>query len=183
MYILTGPYDALKSTAIAELAVCVASGRSVFGRFNVLRPGKALIIQNEIHPGVYDERMMRHADLDANWMDNLLLISREDFRIDEHSMLLLDNIIAQEQLTFIALDPLSEMYPDDQGFDENNPTQMTALLNRLKVVRDKDITIGFAADTESTPLDSKSRSCRRYVTCRVASSSWQSSTGETARRS
>lgn len=144
VYILTGPYDGLKSTTIAELAACVASGRPVFGRFNVLRPGKALIVQNEIHPGVYDERMMRHADLDANWMDNLLLISREDFRIDEQSMLLLDNIIAQEQLTFIGLDPLSEMYPDDQGFDENNPTQITALLNRLKVVRDKNITIGFA---------------------------------------
>ncbi len=75
LFILTGPADRLKSTTIAELAVCIASGRPVFDRFRVLRPGKALIIQNEIHPGVYDERMLRYREPGADWLDKLLLIS------------------------------------------------------------------------------------------------------------
>ncbi len=144
LFILTGPADRLKSTTIAELAVCIASGRPVFDRFRVLRPGKALIIQNEIHPGVYDERMLRYSEPGADWLDKLLLISRQDFRIDEQSMAYLDNIIAQERLTFVGLDPLSEMYPDNPYFDENKSASVTEMLNRLKTVRDGGVTIGFA---------------------------------------
>jgi len=144
LFILTGPADRLKSTTIAELAVCIASGRPVFDRFQVLRPGKALIIQNEIHPGVYDERMLRYPEPGAGWLDKLLLISRQDFRIDEQSMAYLDNIIAQERLTFVGLDPLSEMYPDNPYFDENKSASVTEMLNRLKTVRDGGVTIGFA---------------------------------------
>ena len=143
LFILTGPADRLKSTSIMEMAACVASGEPLFGHFKMLRPGKALIVQNEIHPGVYDERLLRYAR-DGDWHHNLLIISRADFRIDEQSMMFLDSIIKAENLTFVGLDPLSEMYPDDARFDENKANCMTEMLNRLKAVRDRNITIGFA---------------------------------------
>lgn len=144
LFILTGPADSLKSRTITEAAIAVASGAPLFGHFRILRPGKALIVQNEIHAGVFDERLLRYADPKADWLDNLIVVSRQDFRIDEQSMRFLDNIIATEKITFVSLDPLSEMYPDEDRFDENRSEPMTEMLNRLKAVRDRNITIGFA---------------------------------------
>jgi RecA-family ATPase len=141
--ILTGPANRLKSRTGAELAVAVASGLPALGRFRVERPGKALIIQNEIHAGVYDERMMRYADVEAGWCDNLLVVSRQDFRIDPENMLRLDTLMAQEGITFAVLDPISEMWPLDEAFDENRAPDVTVVIERLKALRDKGRTILF----------------------------------------
>ena len=141
--ILTGPANRLKSRTAAELAVAVASGQAVLGKFSVERPGKALIIQNEIHSGVYDERMVRYADEEAAWCDNLLVVSRQSFRIEPESMLALDNLMSQEEITFAVLDPISEMWPLDEHFDENRATDVTLVIERLKQLRDKDRTILF----------------------------------------
>lgn len=141
--ILTGPANRLKSRTGAELAVAVASGQPALGKFTVERPGKALIIQNEIHTGVYDERIMRYADLEADWGDNLLVVSRQDFRIDAEGVLVLDTLVTQEDITFAVLDPISEMWPLDVGFDENRAPDVTVVIERLKALRDKGRTILF----------------------------------------
>lgn len=141
--ILTGPANRLKSRTGAELAVAVASGSPALGKLRVERPGKALIIQNEIHAGVYDERIIRYADLEAEWCDNLLVVSRQDFRIDAEHILLLDNLMTQEQVTFAVLDPISEMWPLEAGFDENRAPDITMVIERLKALRDKGRTIVF----------------------------------------
>ncbi len=141
--ILTGPANRLKSRIGAELAVAVASGRPALARFNVLRPGRALIIQNEIHPGVYDERMLQYAKESSAWSDNLLVVSRQDFRIDAANMLRLELLMREEQATFVVLDPISEMWPLEHDFDENKATCVTMVLERLKELRDKDRTILF----------------------------------------
>jgi RecA-family ATPase len=141
--ILTGPANRLKSRTGAELAVAVASGQPALGRFEVERPGRALIIQNEIHAGVYDERIMHYADREATWCDSLLVISRQDFRIDAQHTLLLDTLMTQEEITFAVLDPISEMWPLDESFDENRATDVTVVIERLKAIRDKGRTIVF----------------------------------------
>ncbi len=139
--ILTGPANRLKSRTGAEFAVAVASGSPALGKFVVERPGKALIIQNEIHAGVYDERIIRYADLEAGWCENLLVVSRQDFRIDAQHILLLDTLMTQEHITFALLDPISEMWPLDEGFDENRAPDVTVVIERLKALRDKGRTI------------------------------------------
>lgn len=141
--ILTGPANRLKSRTGAELAVAVASGLPALGKFEVERQGRALIIQNEIHAGVYDERIMRYADLEADWCDNLLVISRQGFRIDAEQMLRLDTLMTQEDIKFAVLDPISEMWPLDEGFDENRAPDVTGVIERLKALRDKGRTILF----------------------------------------
>jgi RecA-family ATPase len=141
--ILTGPANRLKSRIGAELAIAVASGEPALGRFRVLRPGKALIIQNEIHTGVYDERMLRYADDHSTWSDSLLVVSRQGFRIDAENMLRRELLMQEEEITFAVLDPISEMWPLDPGFDENRATDVTIVLERLKELRDKNRTIIF----------------------------------------
>lgn len=141
--ILTGPANRLKSRIGAELAISVASGEPALGRFRVLRPGKAIIIQNEIHPGVYDERMLRYGDGNASWCEKLLVVSRQGFRIDAENMLRLELLMQEQEATFVVLDPISEMWPLESGFDENKATDVTLVLERLKELRDKDRTIIF----------------------------------------
>lgn len=141
--ILTGPANRLKSRTAAELAIAVASGKAALDQFQVERPGRALIIQNEIHTGVYDERIVRYADEDSDWHDDLLIVSRQDFRIDAEQMLRLDTLMTQERITFTVLDPISEMWPLDETFDENRAPDVTAVIERLKQLRDKGRTILF----------------------------------------
>ena len=141
--ILTGPANRLKSRTAAELAIAVASGEPVLQRFKVERPAKALIIQNEIHPGVYDERLLHYGEPGAKWTDNLLVVSRQDFRIDANHMIQLDNLMTQECITFAVLDPISEMWPLDENFDENRAPDVTAVIERLKELRDRGRTILF----------------------------------------
>ena len=141
--ILTGPANRLKSRTAAELAIAVASGEPVLQRFKVERPAKALIIQNEIHPGVYDERLIRYAESGAAWTDNLLVVSRQDFRIDADHMIQLDQLMTQEGVTFAVLDPISEMWPLEENFDENRAPDVTAVIERLKELRDRGRTILF----------------------------------------
>jgi AAA domain len=152
--ILTGPANRLKSRIGAELAIAVASGESALGQFRVLRPGKAIIVQNEIHPGVYDERMLKYADTNASWCDNLFVVSRQGFRIDAENMLRLELLMQEQQATFVVLDPISEMWPLEPGFDENKATDVTLVLERLKELRDKDRTILFI---HHDPKDSERR--------------------------
>ncbi len=141
--ILTGPANRLKSRMGAELAISIASGLPAFGRFTVQRPGKALIVQNEIHTGVFDRRMIARAGPEADWWDRLLVISRQNFRIDSENMLQLDTLMTQEHITFLLLDPMSEMWPGGRVFDENRASDVTEVIDRLKELRDKGRTIIF----------------------------------------
>ena len=137
MAIATGPYDSLKSRLGAEIAVSIASGNSLLGRFAVPKRGPVILIQNEIHPGVYDKRLLAYTDLHADWLDNLFVISRAGFRIQPDDMLRLEMIMKKEAVKAVVIDPLSESYPLDPNFDENKSTCVTEMLELLKATRDR----------------------------------------------
>jgi hypothetical protein len=151
--IMTGPANRLKSRTAAELWFAIGAGLPAFGHFAIAQQGPALMIQNEIHPGVYDERMLRYKDR-TDQHQNLILISREDFHIDPEGMALLNKVIEAVTPILIILDPVSEMWPRERDFDENNPHHMTQVLERLKAVRDRDITVIYV---HHDPKDSERR--------------------------
>jgi len=137
--ILTGPFDALKSRLATEIVRAIASGESLLGRFDVPKPGTVILVQEEIHPAVFDrERVIPLLEgLPEEVANRILIVNRAGFRLDLEWIDLLEQMIIKTGAVAVVIDPLSEVTPTWPGFNLNQDTSVTEMLRPLKGLRDK----------------------------------------------
>jgi hypothetical protein len=133
----TGPFDSLKSRFGAELARALVTGEPFLDRFPIAKSGPVLLIQVEIHPGFYDERIIAlTVGLLEKHTDRLLVVSGEPFRLEQPYTDQLEQMVSEHGVIAIVLDPAGEMWPQSD-FDENSSTDMNRLFQVLKGIRDR----------------------------------------------
>jgi hypothetical protein len=131
--IIGGEPKTFKSFAAAQLATCVASGKPMFGRYEVER-GRVLVFNAEDRPAMTRDRiakMCRALDVDLESLE-LSLVDVPALRLDDAAqMSRLAATVAAYKPTLLILDPLRDLH----GLDENDARLMSALLVPLRVLQ------------------------------------------------
>lgn len=132
--VITGEYDAYKSTLGLELAWSLATGRPWLKcpAFRVVRKIRTGVLQTEIDPGAYDERCARFPPA-----RDLLLCTSPDFTLDR--ILELQVALDDAALEGIVIDPLGQVWPsharNGEPFSENAKSHVSPLMRELKSLR------------------------------------------------
>src|SRR3990170_1573492 len=135
LVIVTGQFDSYKSTFGLEMARAVVCGDKFLARFPVQMPGPALVMQKEIHPGFYDERVMELGIQDEA-KDRLFTDYSQDFKFKPGYGDVLTEMIHTKGLRLIVFDPLSLFWPfDDKDFNENDNSCVNRALTPLLKLR------------------------------------------------
>ena len=131
LVIITGLWDTYKSTTALELGYALATGKPWLRAFHVHKKGVVGVLQAEINPGFYDDRLLAYPPA-----DNLLICSDLSFDFDH-----LDDLreaIEVFNMDVLILDPLGQMYPDKasngEPFKENEKAHVARLMKRLKLL-------------------------------------------------
>ena len=137
LVIVTGGWDSFKSTFGAELAWSLASGDPFLGHFEVRQTLKMGIIQVEIHPGSYDERVNIAHPTRERAHDNILVASIPGWTLTDYDGLV--DAIDELDLEGIILDPVGRMWPARSpggysDFNENANEHVSPLLSSLKIL-------------------------------------------------
>lgn len=131
--VIGGEPKSYKSFVSAQLAVCVASGKPMFGRHEVKR-GRVLMFNAEDRPAMTRHRikmMCTALDVDIATLD-VHLISVPALRLDDAEQVeLLRATVAAVQPQLLILDPLRDLH----GLDENDARIVSALLSPLRVIQ------------------------------------------------
>ena len=127
--IITGSYDTFKSMFALELAYVLATGDDFLGRFPVRRRLRMGLLQAEIDPGSYAERLQVFVRTPE-------LVICSDLHFDFDRLGELAEAIEDYGLDGIVLDPLGPMWPsyarNGEPFSENAKTHVTPVLKALK---------------------------------------------------
>lgn len=131
--IITAPHDSYKSTFALQLGRSLATGESLLGRFEVVRPLSMVVLQAEIDPGSYRERV-------AVFGGSPHLHTCSDFTFNFNQLpdfvRYLD--IYVPDWDGIIFDPVGEMWPTysqaGEPFSENQKTHVTPILKALKLL-------------------------------------------------
>lgn len=132
LVLVTAPWDTFKSTLGLELAWSLATGQPWLTHYPVLRTMRVGILQVEIDPGSYDERL--------KWFpaaDELLAASCIGFTFDHMEKLV--ERIEDAALDAVVLDPLGQLWPsyalNGEPFQENLKTHVSPIMRELKKLR------------------------------------------------
>jgi hypothetical protein len=139
LVMLTGSWDSFKSRISAEIVRAVVTGDDFLGRFPTASPGPALIIQQEINKGAYDERIIAMADGVPDSAP-LFLYDGEQFRFEPGYDDELASVIKERDIRLVIFDPLTYFWPQDRFFDENNNTAVANVLAPLLKLRETGCT-------------------------------------------
>lgn len=131
--IIGGEPKSFKSFVSTQLAVCVASGKPMFGRYEVQR-GRVLAFNAEDRPTMTRNRaaqMCRALDVDFSSLD-LHLIDVPALRLDDMDQTdRLTRTVAKMRPTLLILDPLRDLH----GADENDAGAIAGLLAPLRILQ------------------------------------------------
>lgn len=130
---LNAPSKRGKSWLQNYIALCVASGRTIFDRFRVER-GSVLIVDNELHRETIAHRLPKVAGAlgltPAEWVDHVQVDCLRGRLVDLLAMELhYFPKIDPGRFRVIVLDAWYRLIPE--GFDENNNAHMSLLYNSL----------------------------------------------------
>lgn len=127
--LITGGFDTMKSTLALELAWSLACRRPWLHTFKVHRGMRVGLLQVEIDPGSFDERLLRFTPL-----ENMLTASNLGWTFDR--MEELREVVGDLSLDCLVLDPLGPMWPtfalNGEPFSENLKTHVSPLMRNLK---------------------------------------------------
>lgn len=133
--IVTGQWDSFKSRFSTELAHSIATGEKFLSHFDTVGTGGALIIQKEINPAFFDERIIQLMDGHADSVPIYVWPYEDDLRFGDGFEELLDEVIEEYNLSLVVFDPLAYFWPLDKGFDENSATDVTAAISPILRLR------------------------------------------------
>lgn len=133
LIIVTGLWDSFKSRISAEMARSVATGQPFLGHFPMKAQGGALIMQQEINKGFYDERILQ---LMEGTPDNTPLYTHYDpFQFSGKYGNDLRDIIYEYKLKLVVFDPLTMFWPQEKWFDENASAPVSLAISPLLQLR------------------------------------------------
>lgn len=131
--VVGGEPKSFKSFLTNHVAVCVAAGLPVLGRFPTVK-GRVLMFNAEDRPRMTRRRigrMCRALDLDIAALD-LKLIDVPALRLDDAGTVdKLRATVERERPTLLVLDPLRNLH----GLDENDAKIVSALLAPLRLIQ------------------------------------------------
>jgi hypothetical protein len=131
--IIGGEPKSYKSFAAAQLATCIASGKPMFGKYEV-QQGRVLMFNAEDRPAMTRHRiaqMCRSQDVDLASLD-LHLIDVPALRLDDDEQVnRLARTVRSMRPTLLILDPMRDLH----GLDENDAQIVSALLSPLRVMQ------------------------------------------------
>ena len=132
--IVTGGWDTFKSTLCLEMAWSLATGMPFLGNpsLAVVNPLRMGILQAEIDPGSYDERLLAYSPT-----DNLWTCSDLTYQLTESGVEDLYVTMRELELDGLVLDPLGPMWPSyawttGEVFRENAKEHVTPILKAFK---------------------------------------------------
>lgn len=130
--IISGSFDTFKSTFALEMVHSLTSGDPFLGRFRVNQRLRMGLLQSEIDPGSYDERLET-----VGAGSDLVVCSDMTFTFDKLAGLA--RAVDDYQLDGFVLDPIGDMWPTfargGEAFSENLKTHVGPLLRALKLFR------------------------------------------------
>ncbi len=132
--IIGGAPKCCKTWLSLELAIGVASGTDVLGRFPVENPGPVLVYGAEDHAEQLSERMLGICAARSLVLQDLPigLITVPSLRLDdEHDLSRLRATVAQHRPRLLILDPLVRLH----HCDENSAGEMSVLLASLRALQ------------------------------------------------
>jgi len=131
--VIGGSPKTCKSWLGLDFAVSVASGTPCLGRFQVPRPGPALVyLAEDALPRVRERvaHLCRHRGLSLSAL-NLHVITAPSVRLDRHDdRLALDQTVSDLQPRLLVLDPLVRLH----HLDENSASEISGLLGFLREI-------------------------------------------------
>jgi len=130
--ILSAPYDSFKSSLGLEIAYSVCTGAPFLSYFPVRQTGPVYFFQQEVHPGVFDERVINLRIATAHRSN--LWVDYDEFRFDGRSKAELETIIGVKKPLLIVFDPLANFWPT--GMRENDNPMMNTTLRPLLNLRE-----------------------------------------------
>lgn len=133
LVIVTGQWDSFKSRFTAEFARAIVTGEKFLGHFPVQSSAPVFIIQKEINPAFYDERMI--GLMRGTPDDTKFYVSYEDFRFNNGYGIELGNIIKFHGIRLIIFDPLTYFWPDERSFDENSSGDVSNAISPILKLR------------------------------------------------
>ncbi len=127
-----------KSWLVMGLALSIASGRKWLGRF-LTKPGKVLIVDNELHPEITAHRLPKIAEAMGihpdEYADRLFVINLRGELIDLKTLAIQLVALPKGEYSLIILDAWYRFQPE--GSDENSNADVSALYNLLDSVAAK----------------------------------------------
>lgn len=131
--IVGGEPKSYKSFVSTQIAVCVASGKPIFGEHET-QQGRVLMFNAEDRPSMTRNRvhqMCRAMDVNIATLD-FHLVNVPALRLDDaEQMERLDRTVGQLKPVLVILDPLRDLH----GLDENDAQVVSALLAPLRVMQ------------------------------------------------
>jgi len=131
--IIGGEPKSYKSFAAAQIATCIAAGKSMLGEYET-RQGRVLMFNAEDRPAMTRGRiakMCRALDVDIASLD-LYLIDVPALRLDDpEQVAMLSRTVAALKPSLLILDPLRDLH----GLDENDAQLASALLAPLRIIQ------------------------------------------------
>ena len=143
-----------KSWLVLYLALCVASGQALFGKFKV-KQGKVLLIDEEDALPLIHQRMsklMNGMELRNPNDIPLLILDNKGLQLQDHdSYERLSILILKEKPTLVTLDSLIRVH----NADENSANEMNDVLRRAKaLIANFDSAMVFTHHTRKPSKDS-----------------------------
>lgn len=115
------------------IALCICTGRRIFDRFRVSKPGLVLYIDAELHKNTLAKRILTVAQAmglaPEDYADKLHVVSLRGSRTDINSLGKLFSIIERGTYAAVFLDALYRLIPG--GVDENSNSEMTLIFNTI----------------------------------------------------
>ncbi|MDB5390217.1 MAG: Bifunctional primase/polymerase [Planctomycetaceae bacterium] len=124
-----------KSWFVMMLALCVATGRPILGRYRT-RQGKVLMIDNELHEGTFDDRLLRVAMAmgieRSEYAGKIVNLCLRGSLVDLPALSAELMLVEPESFDLIILDAFYRLLP--KGCDENSNGDVAALYNTIDCV-------------------------------------------------
>jgi hypothetical protein len=121
-----------KSFLALAIALCVCTGRALFGMFQT-RKSRVLYIDNELHKETFSHRIPKVAGalgvLSSEWRDELDVVSLRGHLADINQLDSFFRSIVKGKYGLIVLDALYRLWPE--GCDENSNSDVTKVYNVL----------------------------------------------------
>lgn len=159
-----------KTWVALDLALALAYGLPLYGRFSVPRPMRTLLVLNEDGRGNVAQRfrsLMRGRGIvpTPQNTDRVRIVSRRAFSL-EHSQYLveLERYVVQERMDLVVLDPFTEMFTGD----ERHERDVKDALQPLKRLRDNTGASVFLTHHQRKPGEN-ANSGRRAMAIRGSS--------------
>lgn len=134
--IISGAPSSFKTMSAMELAIKVTSGGKVYGYFETTRCPVLIINEDGDHKRVMKKRILFLTEKPDK---NLYIITNSGFKVEEHQIKKLVEVVKRLKIKFIILDSLRAIMP--QGADEKDAGTVRQIINHLKALTDIGATI------------------------------------------